>query len=105
FGCLKTRTGADLAPEQAEAVKVALTQKVAVLTGGPGCGKSFTVRSVVELARARQAKVVLAAPTGRGAPRLGEPSRQAPGRADRVRGGDHPPAAEAAARRRPGVRR
>ena len=72
FAWLKTKTGADLAPEQAEAVKLALTQKVAVLTGGPGCGKSFTVRSVVELARARNAKVVLAAPTGRAAKRLAE---------------------------------
>ena len=72
FTWLKARTGADLAPEQAEAVKLALTQKVAVLTGGPGCGKSFTVRSVVELARARNAKVVLAAPTGRAAKRLAE---------------------------------
>jgi exodeoxyribonuclease V alpha subunit len=72
LGWLKTKTGADLAPEQADAVKVALTQKVAVLTGGPGCGKSFTVRSVVELARARKAKVVLAAPTGRAAKRLAE---------------------------------
>jgi exodeoxyribonuclease V alpha subunit len=72
FAWLKARTGADLAPEQADAVKLALTQKVAILTGGPGCGKSFTVRSVVELARARKAKVVLAAPTGRAAKRLAE---------------------------------
>src|ERR1700689_1598385 len=72
LGWLKTKTSADLAPEQAAAVKVALTRKVAVLTGGPGCGKSFTVRSVVELARARNAKVVLAAPTGRPAKRLAE---------------------------------
>ncbi|NBE53927.1 SF1B family DNA helicase RecD2 [Streptomyces boluensis] len=69
---LKGRTGAELAAEQEEAVKLALTRKVAVLTGGPGCGKSFTVRSVVELARAKQAKVVLAAPTGRAAKRLAE---------------------------------
>ncbi|MFM9370249.1 ATP-dependent RecD-like DNA helicase [Streptomyces sp. Da 82-17] len=69
---LGRRTGAELAPEQEEAVKLALTRKVAVLTGGPGCGKSFTVRSVVELARAKQAKVVLAAPTGRAAKRLAE---------------------------------
>ncbi|MEU9789347.1 ATP-dependent RecD-like DNA helicase [Streptomyces sparsogenes] len=69
---LARRTGADLAPEQSEAVKLALTEKVAVLTGGPGCGKSFTVRSVVELARAKKAKVVLAAPTGRAAKRLAE---------------------------------
>ncbi|MFE0375797.1 ATP-dependent RecD-like DNA helicase [Streptomyces inhibens] len=69
---LARRTGAELAPEQQEAVRLALTQKVAVLTGGPGCGKSFTVRSVVELARAKKAKVVLAAPTGRAAKRLSE---------------------------------
>jgi exodeoxyribonuclease V alpha subunit len=40
---LKVRTGADLAAEQEQAVRLALTSKVAVLTGGPGCGKSFTV--------------------------------------------------------------
>ncbi|MFB7027088.1 MULTISPECIES: ATP-dependent RecD-like DNA helicase [unclassified Streptomyces] len=69
---LATRTGASLAPEQEEAVRLALTRKVAVLTGGPGCGKSFTVRSIVELARAKKARVVLAAPTGRAAKRLAE---------------------------------
>ncbi|MEU2515486.1 SF1B family DNA helicase RecD2 [Streptomyces syringium] len=69
---LAERTGAELAPEQQQAVRLALSEKVAVLTGGPGCGKSFTVRSVVELARAKKAKVVLAAPTGRAAKRLSE---------------------------------
>ncbi|WP_455360125.1 SF1B family DNA helicase RecD2 [Streptomyces sp. SYSU K21746] len=69
---LADRTGAELAPEQEAAVKLALSRKVAVLTGGPGCGKSFTVRSIVELARAKKAKVVLAAPTGRAAKRLAE---------------------------------
>ena len=72
FGWLRSRTGSELAPEQADAVRLALTAKVAVLTGGPGCGKSFTVRSVVELARAKGAKIVLAAPTGRAAKRLAE---------------------------------
>ncbi|MET8174525.1 SF1B family DNA helicase RecD2 [Streptomyces clavifer] len=69
---LAQRTGATLAPGQEAAVRLALSRKVAVLTGGPGCGKSFTVRSVVELARAKNAKVVLAAPTGRAAKRLSE---------------------------------
>jgi len=69
---LRGRAGAPLAPEQEEAVRLALTSRVAVLTGGPGCGKSFTVRSVVALARAKGAKVVLAAPTGRAAKRLAE---------------------------------
>lgn len=72
LGWLRGRTGQDLADEQAAAVRLALTSKVAVLTGGPGCGKSFTVRSVVELARARNARVVLVAPTGRAAKRLAE---------------------------------
>lgn len=69
---LRRRTDAELAPEQAEAVRLALTEKVAVLTGGPGCGKSFTVSSIVALAKAKGAKVMLAAPTGRAAKRLAE---------------------------------
>jgi exodeoxyribonuclease V alpha subunit len=69
---LRRRTGAQLAPEQEQAVRLALTSRVAVLTGGPGCGKSFTVRSIVELAAAKRAKVVLVAPTGRAAKRLAE---------------------------------
>jgi exodeoxyribonuclease V alpha subunit len=72
FAWLRQRTDAELAPEQAEAVRLALTEKVAVLTGGPGCGKSFTVSSIVALARAKGAKVMLAAPTGRAAKRLAE---------------------------------
>ncbi len=69
---LEGTTGSALAPAQAEAVRLALTQKVAVLTGGPGTGKSHTVRSIVALAQARRAKVILAAPTGRAAKRLEE---------------------------------
>ncbi|WAE74455.1 ATP-dependent RecD-like DNA helicase [Streptomonospora nanhaiensis] len=69
---LRKRTRADLAEAQREAVRLALTEKVCVLTGGPGCGKSFTVASVVTLAAAKQAKIILAAPTGRAAKRLTE---------------------------------
>ncbi|GAA1957984.1 SF1B family DNA helicase RecD2 [Kitasatospora viridis] len=72
LGWLAERTGAELAPEQQQAVRLALTEKVAVLTGGPGCGKSFTVKSIVTLALAKRAKVLLAAPTGRAAKRLSE---------------------------------
>jgi exodeoxyribonuclease V alpha subunit len=69
---LATRTGARLAEEQERAVRLALTSTVAVLTGGPGCGKSFTVKSIITLAAAKRAKIVLAAPTGRAAKRLTE---------------------------------
>jgi len=69
---LRATTGSALAPEQEQAVRLALTERVAVLTGGPGCGKSFTVRSIVALARAKRARIVLAAPTDRAAKRLSE---------------------------------
>jgi exodeoxyribonuclease V alpha subunit len=69
---LRQRTDVTLAPEQEAAVRLALIQRVAVLTGGPGCGKSYTVRAIVTLARAKQAKILLAAPTGRAAKRLSE---------------------------------
>jgi exodeoxyribonuclease V alpha subunit len=69
---LRRTTGVTLSPEQEAAVRLALTQRVAVLTGGPGCGKSYTVRAIVALARAKHAKVLLAAPTGRAAKRLAE---------------------------------
>jgi exodeoxyribonuclease V alpha subunit len=72
FRWLEGVTGSPLAPEQETAVRLALTERVAVLTGGPGCGKSFTVRAVVALARAKKARVLLAAPTGRAAKRLSE---------------------------------
>ena len=72
LGWLRSHAGLELAPAQQEAVKLALTRKVAVLTGGPGCGKSFTVRAIVALAAAKQARVVLVAPTGRAAKRLAE---------------------------------
>ncbi|MFD6952791.1 helicase [Nocardiopsis sp. TSRI0078] len=69
---LRSRTRAELADAQREAVRLALSEKVCVLTGGPGCGKSFTVASVVTLATAKHAKVIMAAPTGRAAKRLTE---------------------------------
>ncbi|HZA84042.1 MAG TPA: ATP-dependent RecD-like DNA helicase, partial [Actinomycetes bacterium] len=69
---LRQRTGVTLAPEQQAAVRLALTERVAVLTGGPGCGKSYTVRAIVALARAKRARILLAAPTGRAAKRLSE---------------------------------
>ncbi|PSK97311.1 exodeoxyribonuclease V alpha subunit [Murinocardiopsis flavida] len=72
LGWLRERTGTDLAEAQEQAVRLALTRKAGVLTGGPGCGKSFTVASIITLAAAKKARIVLAAPTGRAAKRLTE---------------------------------
>src|SRR6266699_2023809 len=57
---LHRSTGHRLTHEQAAAVRLALTERVAVVTGGPGCGKSYTMHAVVTLARAKKAKVLLA---------------------------------------------
>lgn len=58
--------------QQATAVELVMTAGLSVLTGGPGTGKSRTVRSIVQLAEAHEMTVALAAPTGRAAKRLGE---------------------------------
>jgi exodeoxyribonuclease V alpha subunit len=61
-----------LTPQQMQAVQAALTCRVTVLTGGPGTGKTTCTRSIIRLAEAAGARVVLASPTGRAAKRLSE---------------------------------
>ncbi|WP_113703818.1 ATP-dependent RecD-like DNA helicase [Nonomuraea lactucae] len=63
---------AGLHDDQRAAVNMALTSTVSVLTGGPGCGKSHTVRVIAATARAMGSTVTLAAPTGKAAKRLSE---------------------------------
>lgn len=61
-----------LAPLQMEAVRKALTDKVLVITGGPGTGKTTLVKAVCAAYKRLGARVALAAPTGRAAKRLSE---------------------------------
>ena len=61
-----------LTPQQMQAVQAALTCRVTVLTGGPGTGKTTCTRSIIRLAEAAGARVVLTSPTGRAAKRLSE---------------------------------
>jgi len=61
-----------LADRQREALAAALTEKVVVITGGPGTGKTTLIRGIVEILGRKEQKVVLAAPTGRAAKRLAE---------------------------------
>lgn len=58
--------------DQRAAVTMALTSTVSVLTGGPGCGKSHTVKVIAATVRAMGGRVTLAAPTGKAAKRLSE---------------------------------
>ncbi|MCA2220921.1 SF1B family DNA helicase RecD2 [Nonomuraea aurantiaca] len=66
------REDPELHDDQRAAVTMALTSTVSVLTGGPGCGKSHTVRVIAATARAMGGRVTLAAPTGKAAKRLSE---------------------------------
>ena len=69
---LQAHMGIALAAQQFAAVKAAVSDKCVVITGGPGVGKTTIIRAIVQLARAANRKVALAAPTGRAAKRLSE---------------------------------
>ncbi len=64
-----------LAPLQEQAVRMALTEKILIITGGPGTGKTTLIRAVLAVFRQMDARICLAAPTGRAAKRLSEATR------------------------------
>ncbi|MER2518091.1 MAG: ATP-dependent RecD-like DNA helicase [Candidatus Accumulibacter phosphatis] len=61
-----------LADSQKQAVRLALSCKLLVITGGPGVGKTTLVNSILTIMAAKGVKPLLCAPTGRAAKRLGE---------------------------------
>ena len=61
-----------LAPLQMQAVKAAVTDKVLVITGGPGTGKTTIINSVLKIYSKLPIQIMLAAPTGRAAKRMSE---------------------------------
>lgn len=66
------QSGVSLHAIQHEAVLGLLARPLALLTGGPGVGKTTITRFVVQLAGAKGARILLASPTGRAAKRLSE---------------------------------
>jgi exodeoxyribonuclease V alpha subunit len=66
------RVGLELNEDQRRAVRTALSAGVTIITGGPGTGKTTTVKVLLEAAGRRHEAFVLAAPTGRAARRLAE---------------------------------
>jgi exodeoxyribonuclease V alpha subunit len=70
------KTGIELSEQQQQAVEIAASERVLVLTGAPGCGKTFTTRTIVALWKAMGKSIALAAPTGRAAQRLSEMTGQ-----------------------------
>jgi exodeoxyribonuclease V alpha subunit len=62
----------ELSGEQAEAVSLALREKVVIITGGPGVGKTTVTTAIADLFKEAGAKLELASPTGRAAKKLSE---------------------------------
>ena len=69
---IERENGIRYAPEQREAIKKTAAGGVVVLTGGPGTGKTTTVRGIIRFFEKRGLNVLLAAPTGRAAKRMSE---------------------------------
>ncbi len=65
----------EFAPLQAHSLKMSLEQKVSIITGGPGVGKTTIIRALVDIFAARGLSMQLAAPTGRAAKRMEEATR------------------------------
>ncbi len=72
FARLEREHGVRLAERQQEAVRTAYASKVSVLTGGPGVGKTTTIRSLLDVLDRQGVAYALAAPTGRAAKRMAE---------------------------------
>ena len=69
---VERKTGLRLSASQRDAVALAINNKVTVITGGPGVGKTTIVNSILRILSAKKITVLLAAPTGRAAKRLSE---------------------------------
>ena len=69
---IEQRDGVTFAPRQKTALEKALSHNLLVLTGGPGTGKTTTIKGLIALLEARNKTIALAAPTGRAAKRMSE---------------------------------
>lgn len=69
---VEEKTGLRLSPSQREAVASAVNARLSVITGGPGVGKTTVVNAILRIIRAKHARILCCAPTGRAAKRLSE---------------------------------
>jgi exodeoxyribonuclease V alpha subunit len=72
---VEKQTALELSDSQREAIEVVLKSKLAIMTGGPGVGKTTIVKSLLGIIEAKALRIGLCAPTGRAAKRLTETTR------------------------------
>jgi exodeoxyribonuclease V alpha subunit len=64
----------ELTVEQKQAVLAAVKNRLTIITGGPGTGKTTIIRAIIEILKANRKSIMIAAPTGRAAKRIEESS-------------------------------
>ncbi|HSQ35911.1 MAG TPA: AAA family ATPase, partial [Candidatus Binatia bacterium] len=64
----------ELTAEQKQAVLAAVRNRLTIITGGPGTGKTTIIRAIIEVLKANRKSIMIAAPTGRAAKRIEESS-------------------------------
>ena len=72
LGQIRERSRISYDEIQLEAIRTAVSSKVMALTGGPGTGKTTTVKGIISAYQLAGCRVLLAAPTGRAAKRMSE---------------------------------
>ncbi|MCP3875328.1 MAG: ATP-dependent RecD-like DNA helicase [Desulfobacteraceae bacterium] len=84
-----TRLAVKLSKEQLNVVTKVLQEKIVVITGGPGTGKTTLIRALCEVYKLKDLKVVLSAPTGRAARRLSQVTGKKASTLHKLLGFDH----------------
>ncbi len=69
---LLIKSQSSLSEEQKQSIVGICKHSFSILTGGPGCGKTFTTKTLVQLLKSLKKSILLAAPTGRAAQRMME---------------------------------
>lgn len=72
IGWFESERGITLAPLQKEAIRRAIEEKVLVVTGGPGTGKTTLINGIIRILEKKGRRILLTAPTGRAAKRMHE---------------------------------
>ncbi len=72
LGWVEDKISLTLTPQQRDAVRLALQEKLVVITGGPGTGKTTILNTLIKILETRGLRIHLASPTGRAAKRLSE---------------------------------